>query len=67
LKRALTEFNIPKIVTDDQPIFLNLIADLFPKVEFKVKDNPDFKNQVKSTATKDMGLQADDIFVKKVV
>lgn len=28
--RALRDFNIPKIVTDDKPIFLRLIQDLFP-------------------------------------
>jgi len=30
LMRALRDFNMPKIITDDQPIFLNLLADLFP-------------------------------------
>lgn len=30
LMRALRDFNIPKIVTDDKPIFLRLIQDLFP-------------------------------------
>jgi dynein heavy chain len=30
LMRALRDFNMPKIVTDDKPIFLRLIGDLFP-------------------------------------
>jgi dynein heavy chain len=30
LMRALRDFNMPKIITDDQSIFLNLLADLFP-------------------------------------
>jgi len=33
LMRALRDFNTPKIVTDDKPIFLRLIGDLFPKIE----------------------------------
>jgi len=35
--RALRDFNIPKIVTDDKPIFLLLIGDLFPKAEAESK------------------------------
>lgn len=30
LMRALRDFNMPKIITDDQPIFINLLQDLFP-------------------------------------
>jgi dynein heavy chain len=30
LMRALRDFNLPKIVTDDKPIFIRLISDLFP-------------------------------------
>merc|ERR1719230_97021 len=30
LMRALRDFNVPKIVTDDMPVFLGLIGDLFP-------------------------------------
>lgn len=37
LMRALRDFNIPKIVTDDKPIFLLLIGDLFPKAEAESK------------------------------
>jgi dynein heavy chain len=31
--RALRDFNIPKIVTDDMPVFIGLIADLFPALD----------------------------------
>ena len=30
--RALRDFNIPKIVTDDVSVFMGLIGDLFPGV-----------------------------------
>lgn len=29
---ALRDFNMPKIVTDDKPIFINLLKDLFTEV-----------------------------------
>jgi dynein heavy chain len=35
--RALRDFNMPKIVTDDKMIFLKLIGDLFPGIEVKSK------------------------------
>ena len=37
LMRALREFNLPKIVTDDKPIFLRLISDLFPGIDYEQK------------------------------
>ena len=33
LMRALRDFNLPKIYSEDKPIFLNLIRDLFKKVK----------------------------------
>jgi len=33
LMRALRDFNIPKIVAEDMPIFMGLIGDLFPNIE----------------------------------
>ena len=35
--RALRDFNLPKIVTDDVPIIMGLIGDLFPSVECSTK------------------------------
>lgn len=34
LMKALRDFNIPKIVTDDKNIFIKLIEDLFPGVKY---------------------------------
>ncbi len=33
LMRALRDFNTPKIVTDDLPVFMGLIGDLFPALD----------------------------------
>ncbi|KAJ7340467.1 hypothetical protein OS493_003215 [Desmophyllum pertusum] len=42
LMRALRDFNIPKIVTDDVPIFMGLIGDLFPALDVPRKRDMDF-------------------------
>lgn len=42
LMRALRDFNTPKIVADDKPIFLRLISDLFPKIVAELKLDADF-------------------------
>lgn len=34
--RALRDFNIPKIVTDDMPVFIGLISDLFPALDVRL-------------------------------
>jgi dynein heavy chain len=47
--RALRDFNMPKIVTDDKPIFIRLIGDLFPKIECESKPDADFKRMVTLT------------------
>jgi dynein heavy chain len=50
LMRALRDFNMPKIVTDDKPIFKDLIGDLFPKMDAPLKTDPDLKKAVQITA-----------------
>jgi dynein heavy chain len=67
LKRALRDFNLPKIVSDDKPIFLRLIGDLFPKVDAESKTDADFYKLAKDTSTKDMGLVAEDGFITKII
>lgn len=66
LMRALRDFNIPKIVTDDVPVFMGLIGDLFPALDVPRKRSPDFEKMVKKSAV-DMRLQPEDGFVLKVV
>ena len=65
LMRALRDFNIPKIVTDDMPIFMGLIGDLFPALDVPRKRNPDMEKQIKQ-AVLDLKLQPEDSFVLKV-
>lgn len=66
LMRALRDFNIPKIVTDDMPVFMGLIFDLFPALDVPRKRDQEFEKTVKQAAT-DLLLQPEDNFILKVV
>jgi dynein heavy chain, axonemal len=66
LMRALRDFNIPKIVTDDVPVFMGLIGDLFPALEVPRKRDVDFEKTVKQAAA-DLSLQPEDNFILKIV
>ncbi|NXS46386.1 DYH9 protein, partial [Balaeniceps rex] len=66
LMRSLRDFNIPKIVTDDVPVFLGLIGDLFPALDVPRKRDLNFESFVRQ-AVLDLRLQAEDNFVLKVV
>ncbi|KGL72843.1 Dynein heavy chain 9, axonemal, partial [Tinamus guttatus] len=66
LMRSLRDFNIPKIVTDDMPVFMGLIGDLFPALDVPRKRDLNFESFVKQ-AVLDLRLQAEDNFVLKVV
>lgn len=65
LMRSLRDFNIPKIVTDDMPVFMGLIGDLFPALDVPRKRDLDFEAVVRK-AIVDLKLQAEDNFVLKV-
>lgn len=65
LMRALRDFNIPKIVTDDMPVFMGLIGDLFPALDVPRKRDLEFEKHVKQSVL-DLKLQAEDNFVLKV-
>ncbi|BFZ02963.1 hypothetical protein BsWGS_06002 [Bradybaena similaris] len=66
LMRALRDFNIPKIVVDDMPVFMGLIGDLFPSLDVPRKRNLEFEKQIRQ-ATLDQKLQAEENFILKVV
>lgn len=66
LMRALRDFNTPKIVTDDVPVFMGLIGDLFPALDVPRKRNAEFEHTVKQAAM-DLMLQPEDNFILKVL
>lgn len=66
LMRALRDFNTPKIVTDDMPVFMGLIGDLFPALDVPRKRDLDFEKTCKQSV-QDLKLQAEDNFVLKLV
>nr|CAB3238531.1 dynein beta chain, ciliary-like [Phallusia mammillata] len=66
LMRALRDFNLPKIVTEDVPVFMGLIGDLFPLLNVPRKRDMDFEKSIKETMVQ-MKLQPEDNFILKVV
>ncbi|KAI5736150.1 hypothetical protein M8J76_000441 [Diaphorina citri] len=46
LMRALRDFNIPKIITEDLQVFMGLIGDLFPALDVPRKRDIDFEKQL---------------------
>lgn len=65
LMRTLRDFNIPKIVTDDVPVFMGLIGDLFPALDVPRKRDQEFEKMVKQAAV-DLHLQPEENFILKV-
>ncbi|KAL0819776.1 hypothetical protein ABMA28_007817 [Loxostege sticticalis] len=66
LMRALRDFNIPKIVTDDTPVFMGLIGDLFPALDVPRKRDFDFEKSLVEAAIS-MKLQPEPGFILKMV
>ena len=62
--RALRDFNIPKIIADDMPVFMGLIGDLFPALDVPRKRDMDFEKMIRQ-ATLDQKLQPEDNFILK--
>lgn len=65
LMRTLRDFNVPKIVTDDVPVFMGLISDLFPALDVPRKRDQEFEKTVKQAAI-DLHLQPEENFILKV-
>ena len=65
LMRALRDFDTPtKMPTQDIPIFLRLINDLFPGLTVESKVDEGLKAKIVRVA-KERGLQYDEVFVNK--
>lgn len=65
LMRALRDFNIPKIVTDDIPVFMGLIGDLFPSIDVPRKRSSDFEKLIRKCLL-ELNLEAEDGYILKV-
>uniref|UniRef100_A0A3B1KJE1 Dynein axonemal heavy chain 11 n=1 Tax=Astyanax mexicanus TaxID=7994 RepID=A0A3B1KJE1_ASTMX len=65
LMRALRDFNMPKMVMEDVPVFLGLVGDLFPGVEVQRQMDSDFEELVRQSAL-ELKLQPEDPFILKV-
>ncbi|XP_058534261.1 dynein axonemal heavy chain 11 [Ochotona princeps] len=66
LMRALRDFNMPKIVTDDIPVFLGLVSDLFPALDVPRRRKPHLEQRVRQ-ATLELRLQPEESFILKVL
>ncbi|KAF0682585.1 Aste57867_25292 [Aphanomyces stellatus] len=66
LLRALRDFNVPKLVLQDQPIFHGLLHDLFPEPPPPRKVNANLEKHIQ-TACETLGLWPDENFRLKVV
>ncbi|XP_059027314.1 dynein axonemal heavy chain 11 [Mustela lutreola] len=66
LMRALRDFNLPKIVTDDLPVFLGLVGDLFPALDVARRRTPHLEQSVRQ-ATLELHLQPEESFILKVI
>ena len=67
LLRALRDFNLGKLTSDDTGIFLGLLNDLFPKTLDAVPRAVDavFEKQCRASA-RELRYQADDMFALKI-
>ena len=65
LMRALRDFNIPKIVREDEVVFFGLLGDLFPGIDPPRKCDENFKACVEQACLK-LGNDPDKMFCLKV-
>eukprot|EP00002_Diphylleia_rotans_P022035 TRINITY_DN430_c0_g2_i1.p1 TRINITY_DN430_c0_g2~~TRINITY_DN430_c0_g2_i1.p1 ORF type:complete len:4080 (+),score=854.57 TRINITY_DN430_c0_g2_i1:199-12438(+) len=66
LMRALRDSNLAKIPSDDVPVFMGLINDLFPGMDIPRKRDVSFEDTIKSVCI-EQNLWPSDLFILKVV
>lgn len=66
LMRALRDFNIPKIVREDEVVFFGLLGDLFPGVDPPRKVDPELEAYVEKGCL-ELNNHPDEVFKLKVV
>ena len=66
LMRALRDFNIPKIVREDEVVFFGLLGDLFPGINPPRNRDEELESNV-VTACHELGNDPDEVFCLKVV
>jgi dynein heavy chain len=66
LMRALRDFNIPKIIKEDEVVFYGLLGDLFPGLDPPRSLDLDLEANVER-ACNETGLDPDEVFRLKVV
>jgi dynein heavy chain len=66
LLRALRDFNIPKIVADDNDIFFGLLGDLFPGINVPRTRDMRFEGLIEESVS-DAHLNKDPEFILKIV
>ncbi|KAM4694195.1 dynein axonemal heavy chain 14 [Discoglossus pictus] len=63
---ALQEANLPKFLSEDVPLFENIMADLFPGMSSQKSDTKMLEKAI-SSATQELGLQPWETQVDKVI
>jgi dynein heavy chain len=58
LKSALKNFNLPRVITNDKPIFEMLCEDLFPKLYVSSESDKNFMEKTRQ-------ILRDPVFIKK--
>ena len=64
--RALRDVNVPKFLSDDLPLFENIILDLFPGVQRPDQEYGPLVPRIVETC-KEMNLQPVDNFMTKII
>eukprot|EP00163_Fabomonas_tropica_P002875 TRINITY_DN1232_c0_g1_i1.p1 TRINITY_DN1232_c0_g1~~TRINITY_DN1232_c0_g1_i1.p1 ORF type:complete len:4516 (+),score=1594.38 TRINITY_DN1232_c0_g1_i1:127-13674(+) len=66
LLRSLRDMNLPKFIHDDVPLFMALISDLFPGLEYPQVDYGAFSQAIEAELKAD-GLQLNAHMISKVI